>query len=166
MVTGNHSYEEQTRRLLSEAQSELRTIESEIAQLEERRTKLALEVDAYDTVLQGYLRRTGKQTVAETDWKKLLAKDKTLKDKLITIAKQGGGRISQSQATDILYGNKLVGAKKRATAYAIMQGYLSDMAKRGIMSKVSPGQYQLVDAQQRLDAHRLASLGLKEERTR
>ncbi len=147
MVMNNHSYEEQTRRLLSEAQSELMAIESEIAKLGEKRTKLALEVDAYDTVLQGYLRRTGKQGVVETDWKNLLASSKTLKDKLIMIAKQNGGRISQSQATDILYTNKLMGAKKRSTAYSIVQGYLNDMADRGIFEKTAPGKFQRKGAQ-------------------
>jgi hypothetical protein len=149
MVMSNNSYEEQTRRLLSEARSELNTIEAQIKELQEKAGRVAEEVGAYETALKGYLTRTGKRESIEFDWKKLLAKEKTLTNKLIAIAKQNGGNIRQSQATNILYGNKLTGAKKRATAYAIVQGYLADMAKRGVFQKVAPGQYQLIDARQK-----------------
>lgn len=150
MVVNNHSWEEQTRRLLSEAQSELTSLETQIAELHGKQVKLAREIDAYETALRSYLTRMGKQESIEADWKKLLAGDKSLKSKLLTIAKQHGGKIGQSQATDILYSNKLIGAKKRATAYAVIQSYFSDMIERGILEKVAPGQYQLVDAQQKL----------------
>lgn len=162
MVMNNHLYEEQTRRLLSEAQSELNNVETQINELQKKAVSLAREADAYETALRGYLARIGKQESVEFDWRKLLAKEKTLRDKLKAIAKQSGGKIGQSQATDILYSNKLVGAKKRTTAYAVIQGYLADMVDRGILDKVAPGQYQLIDAQQSLDAHRLAMLGFKE----
>ena len=150
MVMNNHSWEEQTRRLLSEAQSELVGLEKEISELHDRQAKLTKEIDAYETALKGYLMRTGQQEVAEYDWKKILAHDKYHKDRLVTIAKHNGGKIGQSKATDILFGNKLIGAKKRATAYAMVQGYLTDMTEQGIFEKLGPGEYELIGAQRSL----------------
>lgn len=150
MVMNNHSWEEQTRRLLSEAQSEQAGLETQISELLDKQAKLAREIDAYETALKGYLMRTGQKKVAEYDWKRILADDKYHKDRLVTIAKHSGGKIIQSKATDILFGNKLMKTKKRATAYAMVQGYLTDMAEQGIFKKLNPGEYQLLDAQQNL----------------
>ena len=150
MVVNNHSWEEQTRRLLSESQSELVGLEIQISELLDKQTKLAREIDAYETALKGYLMRTGQKEVAEYDWKKILANDKYHKDRLVTIAKHYGGKVTQSKATDILFGNKLIRAKKRSTAYAMVQGYLADMAEQGMFRKLNPGEYQLLDAQQNL----------------
>ena len=146
----NHSWEEQTRRLLSEAQSELVGLETQISELQDKQVNLAREIDAYEMALKGYLMRTGRKEVAEYDWKEILADDKYHRDRLLTIAKHSGGKINQSKATDILFGNKLMKAKKRATAYAMVQGYLTDMAEQGIFKKLNPGEYQLIDAQQSL----------------
>jgi predicted nuclease with TOPRIM domain len=150
MVTENHAWEEQTRRLLSEAQAELNSLEEQIFELHEKQAKLADEVDAYEMALKGYLTRTGRKEVAEHDWINILANDKYHKDRLVTIAKHNGGKITQSKATDILFGNKLIKAKKRATAYAMVQGYLSDMAEQGLFRKLGPGEYQLLGAQQKM----------------
>ena len=149
MVMNNHSWEEQTRRLLSEAQSELVGLERQISELQERQANLAREIEAYETALKGYLMRTGRQEVAEYNWRKILAHDNSHKARLITIAKHNGGRIGQSKATDILFGNKLIQARKRSTAYAMVQTYLADMVKHGIFQKLGPGEYELVGAQQK-----------------
>jgi len=149
MAMNNHTWEEQTRRLLSEAQSELIGLERQISDLQERQAKLAREVEAYEMALQGYLMRSGRQEVTEFNWKKILAHDNSHKARLITIAKHNGGRVNQSTATDILYGNKLIRARKRSTAYAMVQTYLADMVKQGIFQKLGPGEYELVGAQQK-----------------
>ncbi len=146
----NHSYEDQTRRLLAESQSELKTLDEEIADLQERKVTLAGEVNAYETALQGYLRRIGKGEGAESDWKKILVGCDIHKDRLKTIAKHNGGKIRVGQATDILYSNGFIKAQKRSTAYTMIQGYLSDMREDGIFEKIGLGEYKLVGAQQNL----------------
>jgi hypothetical protein len=145
----NHTWEEQTRRLLDEARIEQAAVEMQISELQEKQISLAREVEAYETALMGYLMRTGREEVMEYDWKEILANDKHHKERLITIAKHNGGRIGQSKATDILYGNKLIRAKKRSTAYSMVQTYLADMVEQGIFQKLRPGEYELVGAQQK-----------------
>lgn len=146
MVSNNNSYEEQTRRLLSDAISELNTVESQIRELEGKRAKLKAESQAYELALEGYLRRTGRQLKKEPDWYKLL-RDQTNKDRLITLAENSGGRIKASEATDLLYSRHLIKAAKRVTAYSIVQGLLIAMAKQGRFEKVGPGEYRLVDTE-------------------
>jgi hypothetical protein len=79
----------------------------------------------------------------------MLTIDKYHKDRLITIAKHYGGKIGQSRATDILFGNKLIRARKRSTAYAMVQTYLVDMVEQGIFQKLGLGEYELIGAQQK-----------------
>ncbi len=147
MVMNNPSYEEQTRRLLSEAQSELGALDAEIAKLQDSRLKLVQEVNAYEIALQGYFRRSGRQVSAEIDWSRLLNSVPTHKDRLKLIAKQNDGRMRVGQATDILYTKGFIKAKKRSTAYTMVQVMLADMEKKGIFEKMAPGQYRLVDVQ-------------------
>ncbi len=151
MVMNNHSYEDQTRRLLAETKSELTVIGNNIAELQQRWETLKREAEAYETALQGYLRRAGKQDVIETDWDKLLGgTSQTHKKRLITIAKRNGGRIRVTQATDILYSKGFIKSKKRANAYQIVSMLLVDMIDDGQFEKVAPGEYRLVGTQQSL----------------
>ena len=159
MVMNNHSYEELNRRLLAEAKSELVSIDAEIGDLQEKRTELIKEAQAYELALQGYLRRIEKQESPDVDWRKLLAADGIHKERLKTIAKHGGGKIKVSKATDILYINGFIKSKKRSTAYAMVQSYLADMAEDGIFRKVVPGEYMLVGAQQSLPGVSLEERG-------
>lgn len=147
MSVNNHSYEEQTRRLLAEAQSELKVAEGEMDILRDRISILFKEVEAYEIALKGYLRRQGKQEIIEPDWVSLLRNQETHKQRLEAIAKEKGGRIRVSEATDILYVKGFIHAKKRSTAYAMVQTYLADMAEQGIFQKLGPGEYELVGAQ-------------------
>ncbi len=62
MVINNHSFEEQMRRLLSEAQSELKTIDGEMDILRDRREIVSKEVSAYETALQRSLPQSGHVT--------------------------------------------------------------------------------------------------------
>lgn len=150
MTINNHSYDEQTRRLLAEAQSELKAIDGEMNKLRDKRVILAREVEAYETALEGYLRRMGKGITIEPDWVKLLKGQETHKQRLKEIARYKGGTIKVGGATDILYTQGFIHAKKRSTAYAMVQSYLADMAEEGDFKKVAPGEYELIGAQQSL----------------
>ena len=55
MVINNHLYEEQTRRLLAETQSELTAIGNQMAELQQRWNTLKKETEAYEVALQGFL---------------------------------------------------------------------------------------------------------------
>ena len=144
----NHSYEEQTRRLLAETQSELTTIGSQLAELQQRWDTLKKEAEAYEAALQGFLIRIGKQASVEFDWSKFLSEAKTHKERLQLIAKHNDGKIRVNQATDILYTKKFTRTKKRATAYTMIQGMLTTMAEEGIFEKVGSGEYRLIGSQQ------------------
>lgn len=151
MVMNNHSYEDQTRRLLAETKSELTAIGNQMAELQQRWETLKKEAEAYETALQGYLRRAGKQEVIETDWDKLLGgKSQTHKKRLITIARRNGGRIRVTQATDILYSKGFIKSKRRANAYQIVSMLLADMTDDGQFKKVAPGEYRFVSSQRSL----------------
>ena len=149
MSTSNHSYEEQTRRLLAEALSELKAEEGEMDLIRDRIAFLVKEVQAYETALQGYLRRLGKQEIIEPDWVNLLKGQETHKQRLVGIAREKGGKIRVSEATDILYTKGFIHSKKRSTAYAMVQSYLADMAEQDIFQKLGPGEYELVGTQQK-----------------
>ncbi len=137
MVTGNHSYEEQTRRRLSEARTEEHALEEQIKELQQRSFRKTKEINAYETILEGYMGDT------QLNWRTLL-QALTHKDKLITIAKENGGLIRQSQATDIIYSNKLTDAKKRATVYQMVKNSLDMLVDSRIFEQVGPGEYRLV----------------------
>lgn len=152
MVINNHSYEEQTRRLLSEARSELVTIEAQIKELQEKVVILAREVDAYETALQGFLRRSGKRVSVDIDWKQLLTSAMTHKDRIRLIAEHSDGIVKASQATDILYTKGFINSKKRANAYQIVQTNLAKLVDDRILEKVQSrkGEYRLIGTQQPL----------------
>lgn len=153
MVINNHSYEEQTRRLLAETQSELTTIGNQMAELQQRWDTLKKEAEAYEVALQGFLRRIGKQAGVEFDWVKFLSEAKTHKERLQLIAKRNDGKIRVNQATDILYTKKFTQTKKRATAYTMIQGLLTTMAEEGIFEKVGSGEYRLIGSQQSMSVN-------------
>ena len=142
----NHLFEEQLRRLLSEAQSELKTLEGELDILHDQITIVAKEVSAYETTLQGFLRRSGKQPAV--DWDTVLANAKTHKDRIKVITEHRGV-IRPNQLTDILYPG-FIKSKKRANAYQIVQMNLANMVDADIMEKTSSGRYRLIGSQQKL----------------
>ncbi len=152
MVLNNHSYEEQTRRLLAETQTELTAIGNQMAELQQKWNTLKKETEAYEVALQGYLRRIGKQTGVEFDWTKFLSEAKTHRERLQLIAKHNDGKIRVNQATDILFTKDFTKTKKRATAYTMIQGMLATMAEEGIFEKVKAGsgEYRLIGSQQSL----------------
>jgi hypothetical protein len=146
----NDGYAEQTRRLLAEAQSELKAEEGEMDILRDRIATLMKEVQAYETALQGYLRRKGKDVTTEPDWNEILKDSGSHKKRIKAIAEHKGGKIKVSEVTDILYTKGFIHAQKRSTAYAMVQSYLADMAEAGELQKVAPGEYELIGAQRSL----------------
>ena len=146
MVTGNHSYEEQTRRRLSEAKTKAHELEEQLKLLDKQSLRLTREISAYEIILEGY------KDTTQIDWFNLL-QSLTHKDKLLVIAKESDGRIGLSQATDILYSNKLTTAKKRATVYQMVRNIIGKFEDDNIFKWVRSGEYQLVDAQPSLAKH-------------
>lgn len=146
-MTNNHSLEEGLRKLLSDALSELGKLERNKQELEGNITSLRAEADAYETALQGYFRRTGRQPINEIIWTKM-RKDKNHKERLIRLARHNGGRIKVNEASSLLYTKGIVKSKRRSNVYQIVQSLLSDMKDDGIFEKIAPGEYRLVGAHQ------------------
>ncbi|MBM3142181.1 MAG: hypothetical protein FJ005_03910 [Chloroflexi bacterium] len=149
MITSNGSWEEQTRRFLSNVLSKLNNVESQIQALEGERENLKAEAKAWEMALDSYLKHTGRKAAGEPEWIKSLA-NLTHKQRLVTIAQNSGGKIKASEATDILYTKGFTKAKKRTTAYSMVQRFLIEMATDGKLEKIAPGEYRLIGAQQAL----------------
>ena len=149
MITNNGSWEEQTRRLLSDKLSELNKIKAQVEELQEKEARVKAEAQAYELVLEDYLKGAGRQFKIEPDWLKLL-ENQTHKQQLLTIAEHSGGRIRVSEATDLLYTKHFIKAAKRATAYIMIQRFLKEMREEGKFEKIAPGEYRLIGAQQNL----------------
>ena len=149
MVTGNYSWEEQTRRLLSEAQTEKNETDAALKELQEKSNELDGEIEAFKIALGAFLTRTGRQHSTQVDWVALL-KPLTHIEKIVVIAKENGGLVRQGQATDIIFNNRLSSAPKRATVYQIVKNGLDDLMAAGRLEKVSPGEYRLIGSQPKL----------------
>ena len=149
MITNNGSWEEQTRRLLSDKLSELNKIKTLVQELQEKEARVQAEAQAYELVLEDYLKGAGRQFKTEPDWLKLL-ENQTHRQRLLIIAEHSGGRIRVSEATDLLYTKHFIKAAKRATAYIMIQRFLKEMREEGKFEKIAPGEYRLIDSQQNL----------------
>ena len=149
MITNNGSWEERTRRLLSDKLSELNKVKTLVQQLQEKEARIQAEVHAYELVLGDYLQGEGRQFKTEPDWPKLL-ENQTHKQRLLIIAEHSGGRMKVSEATDLLYTKHFIKAAKRATAYTMVQRFLKELREEGRFEKIAPGEYRLIGAQQNL----------------
>ena len=107
------------------------------------------EIEAFKIALGAYLTRTGRQKSTQIDWVALL-KPLSHKNKLVAIAKENDGLVKQSQATDIIFSNRLSEAKKRTTVYQIVKNSLDSLLEDGIIVRVRPGEYRLVGVQPKL----------------
>jgi hypothetical protein len=147
VVLNGKSYEDETRRLLSEAQSELKTIESKMNGLQQQSLTLLKVINAYQTVLS----RIGSDDHQEvkSDWIKLLD-NKINKEKLEIIAQHNNGKIAVGQVVDILFDNHLVKSQKRNNVYVIVNSALNGLIKDGKIKRIKPGEYYLVGTQQSL----------------
>lgn len=143
------SYEEQTRKLLAEAKAEQIEVTKQIEELQERREQLAYEVSGYEYALQGYLRRVGKQSSADTSWIDNLH-GKTHKDKILELARRNGGIIKIGQATDILFPAGLIKSKNRQNAYIVLQKIFYELEEKQLMEKIAPAEYRIIGSQPNL----------------
>lgn len=138
------SWEEQTRRFLSDAQSELKEVEEQIGVMQKRKTELTEEVNALSIALRSYLKRMGKQETSEVDLKEALERMENHRDRLLAIAERSDGLIRVGPASDVLYNLGFIKSKRRSNAYRIVQNMLSGMAEEGILEKVDRATYRLV----------------------
>lgn len=141
----NHSFEEQLRKLISEAQDELSEIDTQLKSLQDHRLGIAEELHSYEYTLRGYLKRIGKESEEQkpVNWDELLKHRKTHKQRLITIAENSGGEIRLSPATDILYNGKYIKSKARANAYIQLYNIIMDMVDKGELEKIGRARYKL-----------------------
>ena len=146
MVLDGQSYEDQTRAFLSQAKDELNNVNGKISELEKQRESLSKEVEAYETALENYLRRMGKQPQAQLNQLDEL-KGHSHREQLEIIAKMNNGRLKVAKAVDLLLKEGLINTKKRSTAYVMVQKNVSNMVADGTLMKVIPGEYRLTGIQ-------------------
>jgi hypothetical protein len=143
-------WEEETRKYLSEIQTELNAAKQQLDSAKARVDKLTHEAEAYETALQTYLRRSGKGDNVKQDIRDLLLQQKNHEDRIKRIAEQNNGVIKVGAAADILYNCRLIKSKSRMNAYRIVYGLLIGMVEEGNFQKVGPGEFRLTGTQTRL----------------
>ncbi len=116
MVMINHSWEEETRKYLTEIQTELSAVDKQLEEVKAKRDSLAHEASAYELALQSHLKRTGRQEVMRPNIRELLFNQKNHEERLKRIAEQNNGLIKVSLAADILYNYQLLKSKARMNA--------------------------------------------------
>jgi len=150
MVMTNHSWEEETRKYLTEIQTELVDISKRLEELQTKRDNLTHEAEAFSTALATYLHRTGRQETIRQDIKELLFSQPNHKERIKRIAEQNNGVLKISSAADILYNYQLMKTKTRMQAYRIVYGLTADMVEEEIFQKSRPGEFKLVGTQPKL----------------
>ena len=142
VLSDDNCFEEETRRLLAEATSELAVVNSEMDELTKKRALLVNEIESYRAALDGFLKRTGRPPASYVDWGELL-ENKTHKDRLVAIAEQRGGKLRISEAIGILHSPKFTTARKRETVRSMIQNYMDRLEEDGVMVKTGSGEYSL-----------------------
>ena len=146
MILNSQSYEEQTRGFLIRAKDELNVVNEKIRGLEKEREALNKEVEAYETALENYLRRTGKPSEPQSNQLEAL-RGRSHREQLEIIARMNNGRLKVAKAVDLLLQQGLIKTQKRSTAYVMVQKNVSNMVADGTLMKVIPGEYRLTGAQ-------------------
>lgn len=150
MVMANHTWEEETRKTLTQIQAELndaiRQYEGAKAKLE----KLTKEAETMELALQIHLQRTGRQDTIHKDMRELLVNQKNHEERLKRIAEQNNGLLKVSLAADILFNYHLIKSRARMNAYRIVYGLMLKMVEEGIFQKSGPAEFRLVGAQPKL----------------
>lgn len=143
---GNHGFEEQLRKLVSEAKDELHAIDSNLKAVEKRRLELVKELQSYETSLRGYLQRAGCEPEGGgEDWDALLKDCRTHRERVLTIARHDNGEIRMSPTIDILYNGKQLKSKSRTNAYLTIYHLLGLMTERGELEKVGKARFRLAE---------------------
>jgi ABC-type transporter Mla subunit MlaD len=151
MVT-NNGFEEQLRKLISEAQDELNKTSEELAALENRKSTLTDDIQSYEHTLRNYLKRTGKEEKGEasTNWAEILHGFDTHKQRLVAIAEHDNNTLRFNSAVDILYNGNYIKSKARANAYVQLYGVVEGMVDKGLLKKTRRGIYKLIKPADRL----------------
>lgn len=147
MLTNNHSWEEETRKYLSEAQAEKDVVDKKVEELQEKAVVLAREIDAYQIALEGHLRRTGRQPSIAQDLRRVLEIQPNHEERLKRIAERNGGIIKVGSAADLLFNLRLVKSKSRQHAYRIVYGLILRMVEDNQFVKTAPATFRLKGSQ-------------------
>jgi hypothetical protein len=152
MATSNRAWEEETRKYLTEVKAELKVVEKKLDELMAKRNVLTHEAEAYETALQSYLNRTGRQksSTSDTNFKDLLLQQNNMKDRLKRIAERENGVIKVGAAANILFNFGLIHSKSRMNAYRVVYGLIAEMTKEDIFKKIAPSTFRMVGSQERL----------------
>ena len=146
----NHSWEEETRKELTQVQTELKDAISQLDGAKAKVERLSHEAEAFELALQSHLRRTGRQEIPGKNIRELLLNQRNHEERLKRLAEQNGGLIKVGIAADILYGYQIMKTKSRMNAYRIIYGILLQMVERGIFEKTGAAEFRLVGAQIKL----------------
>jgi len=152
MVT-NNSFEEQLRKLISEAQDELNKADEQLKAVENKKLALSDELQSYEHSLHSYLRRTGKgmeEKSSTKNWDEILRNYNTHKERLTAIAEHNNNTLGFNSAVDILYNGKYIKSKSRANAYVQLYNVVLDMVEKEILKKTRRGMYKLIKPTGRL----------------
>ena len=147
MVMTNHTWEEETRKTLTQIQSELNGVQKEYEEVKTKVDRLTKEAEAMELALQIYLQRTGKQDTVAKGFRELLVSQKNHEERIKKIAEQNNGLIKVGATADILYNYRLLKSKTRMHAYRIVYGLMLKMVEEGIFKKVRPGEFIHIDIQ-------------------
>lgn len=147
MLTNNHSWEEETRKYLSEAQADKDIIDKKVEELQEKAVVLAREISAYQIALEGHLRRTGRQPSIAQNLRRVLEIQPNHEERLKRIAEYNGGVIKVGSAADLLFNLRLVKSKSRQHAYRIVYGLILGMVADDQFVKTAPATFRLQDSQ-------------------
>ena len=143
----NHSWEEETRKHLSDAQAEKDAVDKQLEELREKSATLAREINAYQIALEGHLRRTGRQLSIAQDLRNILENQPNHEERLKRIAEHNGGIIKVSSATDLLFNLRLIKSRSRQHAYRIVYGLMLGMVEDGQFVKTAPATFSLKGSQ-------------------
>jgi hypothetical protein len=146
-MINNHTWEEETRKYLSDAQAELNAVDKQLEELREKSVTLAREIDAYQIALEGHLRRTGRQASIAQNLRNILESQPNHEERLRRIAERNGGVIKVGSATDLLFNLRLIKSKSRQHAYRIVYGLLLGMVEEGQFVKIAPATFRLKGSQ-------------------
>jgi hypothetical protein len=150
MVSTNHSWEEESRKYISDIRTELNETQKRFEEDKAKLDTLQRELEAWESALQSHLKRTGRPETLKSNLQAILEKQKNHKDRIKIIAEQNNGQIKVGYAADILYNYGILKSKSRMAAYRIVYGLVFSMAEAGIFEKIGAGEFRLIGAQSKL----------------
>ena len=143
MVTSASSWEEETRKYISEAKTDLNTIDAQMKELQAKRDILSRELKAFETALQGYLKRTGRNGTITHNLRELLGKQPNHSARLRIIAEQNEGILKIGSTADVLYNFGFIKSRTRQNAYRLVYSLILEMVEKGKFIKMAPSTFKL-----------------------